>query len=134
MQIERAPRRGAAEEGEITLEKDWDWHVLLRELRGEKLRRILARLLREGFRIRGGAFEALVEYDRRTWDAGLCRRRLQRFAPRAWGGFQLFWPMTEREVRATSGPELVDAMMAVFDEVAPALDPCLYAPCLSAGA
>jgi hypothetical protein len=38
--------------------------------------------------------------------------------------------MTEGEVRATAGPDLIDAIMAVFDEVAPAMNLCMYAPCL----
>ncbi len=38
--------------------------------------------------------------------------------------------MPEREVQATSGPELVNAIMAVFAEVTPVMNLCMYAPCL----
>jgi hypothetical protein len=53
--------------------------------------------------------------------------------PRQWGGFQLFWPMREREVKDTPGPEILDAVAAVFDAVVPAMRLCMYAPCLREG-
>jgi hypothetical protein len=133
MQVERGPIGRAAAGGAVALADDWDWHVLLRALRGAELPRLLGRLVRDGFRIRAGAFDELVEYDRRTWDAAACRRRAARFAADSWGGFQLFWPMAEAEVRATPGPEIVEAVAAVFDEVAPAMNLCMYAPCLRSG-
>ena len=119
LQVERAPKSGAA--SDVTLEKDWDWHVLLAALKQPALPRIISRLLGEGFRVRVGAFGGLTEYN---------RRRAQRFAPREWGGFQLFYPMPEKELRQTSGAELIQAAIAVFDEVAPAMNLCMYAPCL----
>ena len=42
-----------------------------------------------------------------------------------WAGFQLYYPMPEREVRACSGYELVKAMCGVFDEVIPAMNCCM---------
>lgn len=128
IQVERAPKK--PEEGAVKLEKDWDWHVLLRALRADELPRILRRLLREGFRIRGGPFSSLVEYHQRSWDLPAFRRKLQTFSVREWGGFQLFWPMAEKEITATPGPEIIDAALAVFDELTPAMNLCMYAPCL----
>jgi hypothetical protein len=130
MQIERAPRKPGKEDWDIKLEKDWDWHVLLKALRGRKLPQLLRRLLREGFRVRAGAFSSLVEYDRKSWNLEACRRRAQRFSASEWGGFQLFWPMAEKEVQATPGPEIVEAILAVFDEVTPVMNLCMYSPCL----
>jgi hypothetical protein len=80
--------------------------------------------------IRVGAFASRTEYDHTTWDLHACRRQAQRLHAHAWGGFQLFWPMSEQEVQATSGPDLVDAIMAVFAEVTPVMNLCMYAPCL----
>jgi hypothetical protein len=54
------------------------------------------------------------------------------FSLTEWGGFQLFWPMSEKEVLATAGDEIVDAVLAVFDELAPAMNLCMYSPCLKA--
>ncbi len=129
MQVERAPKH-PAEKWPLTVEHDWDWHVLLKALSKDALPRHLSRLLSEGFRIRVGAFASRTEYTQNTWDLNACRRKAQRFSAKAWGGFQLFWPMPEREVQATSGPELVNAIMAVFAEVTPVMNLCMYAPCL----
>lgn len=130
MQIERAPRKPDEDDRAVPLEKDWDWHVLLRALRAPALPRELRRLLNEGFRIRVGGFSSLLEYERRNWDVDACRRKAQRFSPREWGGFQLFWPMTAAEVRETPGSEIIEAILAVFDEVTPAMNLCMYSPCL----
>ena len=136
VQIERAPKRpdpGDADGFPVRVERDWDWNVFLRALRGEELPRLLSRLVREGFLIRVGAFESLREFRRGDWDLAGCRRAAGRFSPREWGGFQLFWPMGEEEVKATPGPEIIDAVLAVFDEVAPVLDLCMYSRCLKVG-
>ena len=130
-QVERAPKAAGADDWGVQLAHDWDWHVLLKALAEAPLQKGIKRLLGEGFRVRTGAFGELVEYDRRSWDPAACRRRAQRFSPREWGGFQLFWPMPEKEVRRSSGRELVQAVMAVFDEIAPVMNLCLYAPCLT---
>ena len=130
MQIERAPVKPAKDDWPVRVEKDWDWNVLLRALRGKELPRILARLLREGFRVRVGAFSSLRDFNRGSWDPGACYKAARGFPADEWGGFQLFWPMTEKEVKATTGREIIDAAMAVFDEVAPAMNLCMYSPCL----
>jgi hypothetical protein len=41
-----------------------------------------------------------------------------------WCGFQAYYAQDEADVRATSGPELVNIMLAVFDEVSAALSLC----------
>jgi hypothetical protein len=38
--------------------------------------------------------------------------------------------MSEQEVQATPGPELIEAILAVFAEVTPVMNLCMYAPCL----
>ena len=129
MQIERAPKEPGKDDWPIRLQKDWDWNVFLRAMASGDLPRILARLLRDGFRVRVGPFGSLVEFDRRDWDPAACRRRAS-FSSREWGGFQLFWPMSEEEVKATPGPDIIDAILAVFDAVVPAMNLCMYAPCL----
>src|SRR4029453_11093647 len=35
-----------------------------------------------------------------------------------------------QEVQATPGPELIEAILAVFAEVTPVMNLCMYAPCL----
>jgi hypothetical protein len=42
-----------------------------------------------------------------------------------WGGFQLYYPMSPNEVQGSSGPDLVEAMLAVFHEVTPLMNHCM---------
>ena len=39
-------------------------------------------------------------------------------------GFQLYYPMREKEVRGSTGVDLVEAMLAVFEEVTPLMNLC----------
>lgn len=130
MQIERAPKEADSDDWGIILEEDWDWHVLLKALKEKKLQSGLKKLLKEGFKIRVGAFSALYEYDKSDWDPLAVRRKAQRFSKAEWGGFQLFYPFIEKEIKSLKGAEIIQAVAAVFDEVAPVMDLCMYKPCL----
>ena len=130
IQIERAPSHPGPDEWPIRIESDWDWQVLMKELRGEKFPRLLRRWLKEGFRIRAGAFSHLVEFDRSSFDIRKCLRQAGASARTSWGGFQLFWPMKEKEVQVMPGPEIVESVAAVFDELTSAMNLCMYSPCL----
>jgi hypothetical protein len=134
MQIERAPIKPGKDDWGVKVQRDWDWHVMLKALGQDALPRAIRRLLREGFRVRVGPFSELREYSAKTWDAAACRRIAQRFAAHEWGGLQLFWPMPASEVESASGADIIQAVTAVFDEVAPAMNLCMYAPCLKSGA
>ena len=47
-------------------------------------------------------------------------------APAAhWAGFQLYYPMSEDDVRASTGLDLVESMLAVFREVTPVMNLCM---------
>src|ERR1700679_3030092 len=52
-------------------------------------------------------------------------------AKREWTGFQLYYPMPEKEVRASTGYELVKAITDVFAEVTPAMNCCMQVPLTS---
>lgn len=120
LQVERgflkAPRGG----GEWKLQSDWDWNRLVKALgRPEPLDRELRRLSREGFHIFAGSWGTGGEtFSRGEYPgaAGL-RRILEAAAPTEWAGLQVFYPTTEKEVKRSTGPDLVDSMLAVFDEV-----------------
>jgi hypothetical protein len=126
LQVERgyvkAPR--SAHEGE--LRPDWDWHRLVKGLRpGSPLERELRRLiLREGFRLHTGSWETDLEVFSKENFPGVTKlRRLLAAAPQNhWAGFQLFYPMTEEEVRSATGVDLVESMLAVFSEVTPLMN------------
>ncbi|XHR26735.1 MAG: hypothetical protein ACFUZC_12330 [Chthoniobacteraceae bacterium] len=68
---------------------------------------------------RGGLIE------RSFTDTNELRRALQRCSPERWAGFQLYYPMPERKLRACTGYELVQAIVAVFMQLIPAMNCCM---------
>ena len=129
LQVERAPTKPVDDSEDVELDQDWDWYVLLNAQRGEEFPSKVEALLEEGFRVRVGAFSEPGEYAEESWDTEEVLRDTV-FAEDEWGGFQLFWPMSEEEVKATPGPELIDAISAVFAEISPVMNLCMYSPCL----
>jgi hypothetical protein len=129
MQVERGYLRAPREYRECQLRTDWDWHRLLRALKPRSpMERELRRLvLREGFALHGGSWETEPAYfDRRNFPSMAKLRRLLASAPgNQWAGFQIYYPMREEEVRASTGVDLVEAMLAVFHEVTPAMNLCM---------
>jgi hypothetical protein len=137
LQVERGQVSGSAYPGTV-LQQDWDWHLLLAQCReGSDLDGELVRLLRrEGFVLEVGDFENNLVLDRDSYrTAGQLADAAGRIDPERFGGFQLYYPMPESELRGASGPELVRAVLAVFAEVAPAMNLCMQVPlCLPRGA
>ena len=43
----------------------------------------------------------------------------------SWAGFQVYYPMKEKEVSTAAGVDLIEAMLAVFREVTPAMNECM---------
>ena len=129
LQIERGFLKAPPEYRNCELQPDWDWHLLVHSLkRGSALEKELDRLVkREGFRLFAGSWEAEAHsYSRKDPPK---TRELRRILEEArgdhWAGFQLYYPMRPQEVRAAGGPDLIDAMLAVFDEVTPAMNLCM---------
>jgi hypothetical protein len=61
-------------------------------------------------------------------------RRLLNAAPKNhWAGFQLFYPMTEEDVRSATGVDLVESMLAVFREVTPLMNLTMQIDLVEAG-
>jgi len=125
LQLERGylkPPRGYKE---WALRPDWDWNRLLAALKPRGLMEgELKRLLREGFQLHAGAWDEESHYFSRRDFPGV--RKLQRVlegaVPNEWAGFQLFYGMRESEVRAATGFDLIESMLAVFREVTPAMN------------
>jgi hypothetical protein len=114
-----------------TLRKDWDWHRLVQGLRaGSPLAVELGRLLRrEGFVAELGDFERNEVFDAKSYRGPEGLAAAARRAPRnRWAGFQLYYPMPERELRASSGYEVIGAVAAAFQEVVPAMNLCMQVP------
>jgi len=129
LQIERGYLKAPPEARDCELRADWDWHRLLKALKpGGPMERELRRLvLREGFEIFAGNWGA--EPGRFRKDRWPSLPKLHKFLQTArhdqWAGFQLYYPMQESEVLSSSGVDLVDSMLAVFGEVAPAMNLCM---------
>jgi hypothetical protein len=120
LQVERGYVKAPRGYRDWQLQPDWDWNRLLQGLRpGTSMDRELRRLLREGFRV----WASGAEFDKeRPVAAARLRRLLQAASPSAWAGFQLYYPMTEDEVQRSTGPDLIDSILAVFEEVTPLMD------------
>ena len=115
----RAPR----ESRRWRLESDWHWHRLLAALkRKSAMERELKRLvLREGFMLYAGSWEEPAYFGRPDFPGMLKLRRVLEDAPKnRWTGFQ-----AEREVQGSSGVDLVESMLAVFEEVTPVMNLCM---------
>jgi hypothetical protein len=128
MGVERGYVKAPREFRQGQLAEDWDWHRLLRALRPKgPMERELARLLGEGFQIRGGNWDAEFARISGSGFAGVTklRRALEAAPGKEWAGFQLFYPMREAEVRGSTGLDLVESMLAVFKEVTPVMNLCM---------
>ena len=128
LQVERGYLRG----GESwVLRDDWDWHRLVKQCaKGTELDAEIRRLVRrEGFVAAvDGEGGAAVFRGRDFESAAQIRAAARRCAPGQWAGFQLYYPMTEKEVRSCSGHELVLAVLGAFGEVVPAMNLCMQVP------
>lgn len=129
LQIERGFVKAPAEYRQSQLRPDWDWNRLVKALKpGSSLERELERLIvSEGFQVFAGAFVEEPAYvTRSNYSGARALQRLLRAAPGdGWAGFQVFYAMTEREVREATGLDLVESMLAVFREVTPAMNLCM---------
>ncbi len=131
LQIERGRlgRSGDRRPSPFTLASDWDWHRLLKSLTaGGAMERELNRLLRrEGFRIRAGAWSEPVNFSKSNWPGAARLRTILRKIrePEDWVFFQLYYAMTEDDVKSSTGVDLIEAMLAVFEEVTPAMNLCM---------
>ena len=128
MQVERGYLKAGRNNGGWQLQEDWDWNRMLAALRPRgKMEREIRRLLQEGFHIFAGSWGEgePLEQAKPGLSAVRLRRCLEQAPARSWAGFQLFYPMGEEEVRSSAGPDLVDSMLAVFDEVTPVMNLCM---------
>jgi hypothetical protein len=138
MQIERAyVRRGHGPADEVYAEEDWDFYRLLKGLRkGSPLEKELRRLVGvEGFTayVGGTSGKDLALRGRRWGGAAAFRRACQKIPPDSWGWFQLYYATPEKELDAMDGGEIIAAILAIFDEVTPAMNLVMDEPFLVAG-
>jgi hypothetical protein len=129
MQVERGFVKAPPEHAGCQLASDWDWHRLLKSLkRGGRMEREIRRLVRrEGFLIHAGCWDGTAgDFKRANLpEVSTLRRMLLNCSGREWAGFQLYYAMNESEVRSSTGLDLVESMLAIFDEVTPAMNLCM---------
>lgn len=129
LQIERGYQKAPREDRHFQLRPDWDWHRLLAALKPRSaMARELRRLVcREGFRLHAGSWggESAL-YSSANYLGPMRLRRVLEAAPKNhWAGFQIYYQMTEREVQGATGLDLVEAMLAAYREVVPAMNLCM---------
>lgn len=127
MQVERGYVKAPRDHRRWELRSDWDWHRLLKVLKpGSSMERELKRLLGEGFLLFGGSREEALCYSHEDFPGVTKLRRVLRAAPKNhWAGFQVYYAMDECEVRSATGVDLVESMLAVFEEVRPVMNLCM---------
>ncbi len=127
MQVERGYVKAPRDHRRWELRSDWDWHRLLKVLKpGSSIERELKRLLGEGFLLFGGSWEEAFCYSHEDFPGVTKLRRVLRAAAEDhWAGFQVYYAMDEREVRSATGVDLVESMLAVFEEVRPVMNLCM---------
>jgi len=126
--VERGMIQAPEDFAKIQLKSDWDWYRLLRSLTpssvmAHELKRLVQR---EGFRIDAGNWESRLTAGKRRFPsmAGL-KKALESAPPAEWAGFQVYYPMPEKAVKSSSGADLIESMMAIFEEVTPAMNLCM---------
>jgi hypothetical protein len=134
LQIERGYAAGPEPYPGCLLKPDWDWHRLMKP--GATLDAELRRLIgREGFAAEVGDWEVNAVFTNRNFkSARQIRDAVRKYSNREWVGFQLYYPMPAREVRACSGYELVQSICGVFKEVTTAMNCCMTVPVVAESA
>jgi hypothetical protein len=128
MQVERGYVHAPPDYQRCELAADWDWHRLIKSLKpGSPMEKEIRRLVgREGFKIHAGNWDATVDFGKSDLPDTKALRRILAASPgKEWAGFQLYYPMSKDEVCSATGLELVEAMLAVFEEVTPAMNLCM---------
>jgi hypothetical protein len=129
LQVERGYLKAPRSSRDCELRPDWDWHRLLKALKPQSpMERELKRLvLREGFKLQAGSWEAEPEqFAKASFPSMVKLHRVLEAAPKNhWAGFQIYYPMSESEVRSATGVDLVESILAVFREVTPAMNLCM---------
>lgn len=129
LQVERGYLEAPSDYPHCVLSSDWDWNRLLGALKrsgpmADELERLV---MREGFFIHAGNWETeSSNFSRsRPPSAGKLRKVLASAAGDRWAGLQIYYAMRRREVEDSTGLDLIESMLAIFDEVTPAMNLCM---------
>jgi hypothetical protein len=126
--VERGMVQPPPDYPKIELKPDFDWHRLLAALRPSgAMQRELKRLVNsEGFQIDAGGWKAQPPFTKSNFPSMAKLKKILEGAPgESWAGFQVYYAMREKEVGGSTGIDLVESMMAIFEEVTPAMNLCM---------
>jgi len=129
LQVERGYLTPHSKYPQCVLASDWDWNRLLDSLKrtGPMMDELDRLVMREGFHVHAGNWETESSIFSRSHplSAGKLRKVLSSAAGNRWAGLQIYYAMRQREVQDSTGLDLIEAMLAVFDEVTPAMNLCM---------
>jgi len=128
LQVERGYIEAPSGRQSWRLKKDWDWYLLAENLEGKpEFHQMLAGLMKkEVFHLKVGSWANPSSFaPKRCPPMDHLLNILKGIPDNHWGGFQLYYPMSPEEVEGSTGPDLVDAMMAIFVEVTPLMNACM---------
>ena len=132
LHVERGLGNNSKDRPAFQLQEDWDWHRLIKGLRGNRSRlyRALRRLvLEDHFHIHAGTREKYTRYSHLNFpSAAELRRTLTEYSDQEWVVFQLYYPMAPDEVKGSTGSDLVEAILAILQEVVPVMNLCMQVP------
>ena len=128
LHIERGRIEASGERSGYQLQEDWDWHRLIHAIHSNspfygQLRRLIQE---DGFQIYCGTRETGTHFDDSHFpSAETLKSALLGYADRDWVVFQLYYPMTPKEVQSSDGSDLVESILAIMKEVAPLMNECM---------
>jgi hypothetical protein len=123
--VERGYTSGKPAMPGILLQPDWDWNRLMTNCaRGTTLDRELHRLVhREGFTVSVLSENGPRFFTRKNFTSARQVRDAARRAPGdSWAGFNVYYPMTEAEISASSGYDVIQGILGAFAEVLPVMN------------
>jgi hypothetical protein len=126
--VERGMIEPPSDFPKIELKPDWDWYRLLASLKptGDMARELKRLVLQEGFLIDAGGWGARKPLGKNNFSSTAKIKKILEEAPGAnWAGFQVYYPMPKKDVLNSTGIDLVESMMAIFEETTPAMNLCM---------
>lgn len=132
LQVERGFIRAPIGYAKFKLCDDWDWYQLLRALKpkGPMERELKRLVMREGFLLQAGSWHSTTTLFRKTNFPSMSHLRatLTKAPVSRWAGLMIYFSMNEEEVQSTCGVDLVESMLAIFQELTPTMRLCIQTP------
>ena len=129
LQVERGYLKKSDKSSRFNLETDWDWHRLIKLLRSNspmetELKRLV---LRESFTLQAGSWSSKSSYFSKSNFPTMLhlRKKLKSASEDDWASFMVYFSMKEDEILQSSGNDIVDSILAIFEEVTPAMKLCI---------